>query len=636
MKNLSSYRFNHLLTLAFFFILLMDSLPATAQNNQKDTMRYTVDGYRHGVSVFKQHHFPEVQYKAGEELLWNQYHTADVMYIWLNRWAEKYPDIFDLYEVGKSYEGRPIMQVTLTNKKTGKDTDKPAAYFEGGRHSGEVTSSESALWLIKHLLENYGKDQEITKLLDQKTIYVRVQNNPDGSKLYLNTAMRNRSTVKPYDSDRDGLLDEDDADDLDGDGVIYTMRWIDPDKGNMVSDPRDPSGIMMARKEKGKGIFQTASEGIDNDGDGERNEDGIGGLDLHRNYPENWRPDSGLDETGRGYTQSGAGEFPLSEPETRAVFTFLMTHPNISVINSMDTRVPMHLRGPSVDFSENIMFPEDLALFNHFDSLGMQITGYPWAGDTYNTYNTRYPVSQWSGDSTRPSPLFGHGPDFGYSYYGSIWYGDEIWNGGRYKDYDGDGEIDEYDTYQWNLQENNGEQFKAWTHYMHPELGLVEIGGFHPKFFSQNPPPRHLEPWIRKQALFNLAMAKSLPTLEWVETKLKKMKSYGDSTDYRLTVSWINTGYLPTALRIADQIKIVKKDLVSVEVEKEFLKKNPDVIQIIDPFSRNKTREMAHLNGGKTGTTTFVIRAYTKEEVPLTISLTSTRGGVLSKDLRLK
>ena len=86
---------------------------------------------------------------AGDSLTFDKYHSADVIYTWLKRWAEKYPELIDLYEVGKSFEGRPIFQITLTNKKTGKDTDKPAAFFEGGRHSGEVTGTESVLWLIK-------------------------------------------------------------------------------------------------------------------------------------------------------------------------------------------------------------------------------------------------------------------------------------------------------------------------------------------------------------------------------------------------------------------------------------------------------------------------------------------------------
>src|SRR5690606_7062840 len=114
--------------------------------------------------------------------------SADVMYTWLRRWAERHPDIVELYEVGRSYEGRPILQLTLTNRQTGPALEKPAAFFEGGRHSGEVSGSESVLWLAQHLIENYGRDPEVTRLLDTRTIHLRPQNNPDGGNLYLHTA----------------------------------------------------------------------------------------------------------------------------------------------------------------------------------------------------------------------------------------------------------------------------------------------------------------------------------------------------------------------------------------------------------------------------------------------------------------
>ncbi|HEV2132085.1 MAG TPA: M14 family zinc carboxypeptidase, partial [Longimicrobiaceae bacterium] len=127
---------------------------------------YTVRGERHGASFFRRHRHPEVEYVAGERLTFDRYHTVDVMYAWLQRWAQQYPNLVELYEVGRSFEGRPILQVTLTNKRTGSHLEKPAAFFEGGRHSGEITGSESVLWLMQHLLQSYGRDQRITRLLD--------------------------------------------------------------------------------------------------------------------------------------------------------------------------------------------------------------------------------------------------------------------------------------------------------------------------------------------------------------------------------------------------------------------------------------------------------------------------------------
>jgi hypothetical protein len=597
---------------------------------------YTLNGYRHGISFFPKVKLPEVQYEAGEVITFDKYHSANVIYTWMGRWAEKYSGLVDLYEVGKSYEGRPILQMTITNKKTGKDTDKPAAFFEGGRHSGEVTGTESALWLAKYLLENYGKDPEVTHLLDARTIYIKPINNPDGHNLYMNTAQSNRSSVRPDDSDGDGLLDEDAPDDIDGNGLILTMRWKDSKKGTWIPDPKDSTGRIMKRVPVGQGIYMSQSEGIDNDGDNKINEDGIGGLDLHRNYPENWRPER--ETTGRGNTQGGAGEYPLSETETRAVVLFLLTHPNVYIINSMDTSVPMHLRPPSTSSSEERMYPEDLSWYKIFDEIGKKITGYAKAGDVYRDY----------GDGI---PLFGHGPDFGYWQFGAIWYGDEIWNSGKNKDYNGDGVIDQLDIIKWDDKENDSLGFFKWKPAKHPVYGDIEIGGFNPKFFSQNPPSKHLETWASKEALFNLEMIKYLPELIWQNYEVKKVKSYKtDSADYQLKISFKNIGKLPTALKQAHLVKIVTDDKVVLEFNKPDSAYGKPAYKIISEKAPSKGRgegrggyseserpvqprpvseNVPDTQGGTVTTAVFNIRVYRGVELSGKASVLSTRGGVL-------
>ena len=600
-----------------------------------DTTHYTVQGYRHGISFFPQVQYDEVEYIPGENLNFDKFHSNDVMYYWCEKWARDYPDLIDLYEVAKSFEGRPILQITLTNKNIGKHTDKPAAYFEGNRHSGEITSAESVMWLVKYMLENYGKDEEITHIIDYKTIYLRPVNNPDGHNLYIHTAQSNRSTVRPTDNDLDGLLDEDSPDDIDGDGVILTMRWKDPEKGNYISDPEDPSGRILKRVKEGEGVYRTSSEGFDNDGDGRINEDGIGGLDLHRNYPENWRPERHLEQTGRGFSQRGAGEYPLSEIETRSVVTFLLSHPNIYIVNSMDTRVPMHLRPPSTSASEERMYDSDREWYEYFDSLGKQITGYDRAGDVYMEYG-------------KGNPLFGHGPDFGYWYYGSIWYGDELWNGGKYKDYDEDGDIDQLDLLRWDDEENNGDGFIEWKTAYHPEYGEIELGGFHPKFFSQNAPAKYLLPWAKNQALFNLEMVKHLPELEWENIKVKKLASYkNDSADYEIRVWFKNTGKLPTALEQAHLVKIVREDQVQIEFDELLVEGDQPALKILvekkpqierrysrgndDKVLKTETRKVGFTGGGENNSATFKVRVYHQVKINGIARVLSTRGGILKK-----
>jgi hypothetical protein len=609
--------------------------PGSPPGNEKKTEQYTLTGFRHGVSFFPKVKFSGVQYESTDTLGFDKYHSLDVIYSWLRKWEEEFPDLVNLYEIGKSYEGRPVLQITVTNKKTGKDTDKPAAFFEGGRHSGEITSSECVMWMAQYLLMNYGKDPDVTHLLDTKTIYLKPVNNPDGHNLYLNTAQSNRSTVRPEDNDGDSLLDEDAPEDLDNDGMILTMRWKDEKKGNLIPDPKDSTGRIMKRVPAGKGIYLSSSEGIDNDSDGRINEDGIGGLDLHRNYPENWRPET--EQTGRGYTQGGAGEFPLSETETRAVVDFLLSHPNVSVVNSMDTSVPMHLRPPSTSPSEERMYPEDLAWYKIFDDIGKKITGYKKAGDVFNDYGNG-------------NPLFGHGPDFGYWYYGAIWYGDEIWNGARFKDYNNDGDTNQLDILRWDDEENDGAGFIEWKPARHPVYGDIEIGGFDQKFFSQNPPAKHLEPWIRNEALFNIEMVKYLPELDWAKIETKRIKAYKtDSADYQLKIGIINRGKLPTALKQAHLVKIVREDRIELEFDTTGSVKGKPCFKVIEEKKKTPersgrgmfddieglslpvtaTKNIPFTQGGSVTEAVFTIRLYNRQELKGKASMFSTRGGVL-------
>ncbi|MBP1595779.1 MAG: peptidase [Acidobacteria bacterium] len=522
---------------------------AQVQSAQEDQAKYwVVPGVRHGPSYFKRNFLVETTPLQEGVMDFKHYHKYTEMVDFFKKWEKQYPDLVDLYVVAQSFGGIDIYQLTVTNKKTGKDTDKPAMYIEGNRHAGEVTAAESALWMLHYMLTNYGKDKEVTRLLDNFTYYFRPCNNPDGNLLYLETAQSLRSTIRPYDNDADGLLDEDPPTDLDGDGWVRRMRVkVGAGKGNMVIDTRDPKGRLMRSVPQGQGDYIVVSEGIDNDGDGRVGEDGIGGLDLHRNYVENWRPST--EATGRGRTQGGSGEFPLSEIETRAVFLFLMSHPNVSVVNSMDTSMPMHLRGPSTSPSDERMYPEDLALFKTFDQKGKDITGYARAGDTFMDYS-----------GGRGSPIFGHGPDFGYWYYGSIWYGDELWDGGRFiGDYNKDGTTDELDRLQYNDKELKTTRCQPWTKIIHPQYGEAEVGGWDPKFLSQNPPPDILEVWAEKEARFNLMLASNLPHVVIAEPKIS---SQGD--EYTIEVSVQNQGFIPTALRQAQLVKMVQPDTVSL------------------------------------------------------------------------
>jgi len=582
-----------------------------------------VPGERHGTSVFALTNYPEMKPLVPGQIDWQHYHTSAEIEEFMRKWAQQYPDLVDLYSVGKSFGGRDIWQMTLTNKRSGAHTDKPAAFFEGGRHSGEISGTERAFYLMWYLLENYAKDPAIKQLLDTKAIYIKPMNNPDGSDMYRLTAQSNRSSVRPQDNDGDGLLDEDAGEDIDGDGHIRQMRkFVGMGNGSAVVDSADPSGRLMRGVGQGRGDYVMYPEGFDNDGDGRFNEDGIGGLDLHRNYPANWRPER--EATGRGWTQFGAGEYPTSEPETRAVVLWVLTHPNIGVANSMDTSVPMHLRGPSTCEQTECMFPSDLKFFQHFDSVGLSITRYPWAGDVYRTYATRGGRNPITGEEPEPQPLFGHGPDFGYFHVGAIWYGDEIWNGGRERDYNNDGRVDQYEVLRYCDEEFGGTCYQKWTKAVHPTLGEVEVGGYNPKFFSQNGPPKVLEKWARNQAMFNLYMAQSLPQVEIAEVAVAPVRAARDSATHEVRVTVRNAGRLPTALEMAKRVKIVRPDNLTIRAGQG------STTRIV-----GRAPEF-WLAGGESKVVTLRVSAGSAEtDRVFTVRASSTRGGIAMREVRL-
>ena len=420
-------------------------------------------------------------------------------------------------------------------------------------------------------------------------------------------------------------------------------------EGTHVIDSTDVHKRIMREIDKDSGEpgdYLVLPEGIDNDGDGKINEDGIGGLDLHRNYPENWRPMPGRDRTGRGWTPPGAGEYPLSESETRSLVIFLLEHPNIGVVNLMDTSVPMHLIGPSTSKSEERMYPEDLKLFRYFDEKGREISGYEWAGDTYFDYrNTR-------GRESPGIPLFGHGPDFGYWYYGSIWYGDELWNGGRVGDLNGNGEEDEeIDKLIYNETELTKSRFQDWTAVPHPEYGEVEVGGWNPKFWLQNGPPELLEIWAEKEARFNLMLASHMPQVIVHEPEIKQHKE----NEYTIEVEVENKGFLPTALQQAQLVKIVRPDMIYLDFPDELLAEaseksdsntgtgnfdgdsdgkdtgaNFEMIAPDEPFI-----DIDRLKSGEKRKVKFRVKLKEITHTSATIRYSSTRGGVKRKEIVL-
>jgi hypothetical protein len=153
------------------------------------------------------------------------------------------------------------------------------------------------------------------------TLYLWPCLNPDAAHYFFaKPRWETATTGSLTDDDHDGLVDEDGLEDLDGDGQIGWMRVEDPE-GDYILDPVDPRLLRKADRLKGEhGAWRLYSEGRDNDGDKRWNEDALGGVNLNRNFPYNFK-----------YFAEGSGRHPVSGVETRALADFAVAHPNIGI-----------------------------------------------------------------------------------------------------------------------------------------------------------------------------------------------------------------------------------------------------------------------------------------------------------------
>jgi len=445
------------------------------------------------------------------QVSWNKYYTNAGITDFCKRLAVAYPDLVTLGSIGKSYQGREINILTVSDKKAGNPDLKPGYWIDGNIHSIEIQGTEMAMYTAWYLCEMYDENEFIKQLLKEKTFYIVPTINPDAREYFTSIGVPPRSGLMPYDNDRDGKFDEDGNDDMNGDKNISQIRRKSPD-GQYITDPKDPR--RMIRVEPGeKGEYELLGmEGIDNDGDGMLNEDGIGGYDGNRDWGFNWEPN---------YVQSGAHKYPFSQPENQAIRDFTIRHRNIAGSQSFHNSGGMILRGPSIQsgYAEAYSRADDQVI-NAIGKTGEKIIpGYRF-------------VVIWRDMYT----VYGGELDWWYGAMGCFPFSNELWN--SYLMFYDTTNTDQYEFDRLLLFEDS---FIPWQKFNHPVYGEVEIGGFS-KNFGRLHPGFLLESDSHRNAAFCIYNAYQTPKLEVSNVRVKKL----DGGLNEVTASVVNTRMLPT------------------------------------------------------------------------------------------
>jgi len=549
------------------------------------------------------------------------YHNFSALTKALQDLASKNKNITKLSSIGKTLNGKDIWMLQISGNKDPKPEVKQALLICGNLEGDHVVGSEVALGIAEYLINGYGNDEKVTKILDKRTFYIVPRLNPDGAELFFGkTLIEHPGNLRPRDDDYDWLTDEDGPEDLNGDGIITLMR-VKNKEGEWYIDKKDSR--LMHKKQKDTpldSLYKIYPEGIDNDGDENYNEDGIGGYNINRNFPHNF-----------GYNIKGYQFYPASEQETRALIDFMNRY-----IPELETQAHKNICGMLV-FSkyDNLAgsagiecgkptFPEITArqaatpqMFSQFGGRRrpqQQTTQrQPKDPQPKKTDDNDLPLfkkvsdkyKEITGiDNTIAEKPVGSLLEWGYFQYGAPTFSANLWSvrketpdttkkdkkvdkseAGPEKSMDrqalmrqrfaastGGGNSQQADKKKsdsqdqkwlnWIDKKNEGKGFIRWEKFQHKQLGEVEIGGFQP-YLRVNPPAEQIKSLSESHAKFALYLAEQFAEIELDEPEIEKLSSHL----FKLKIKVHNKGKFPYATTIGQRSRNVTPILLQLKFE---------------------------------------------------------------------
>jgi len=510
-----------------------------------------------------------------KEIKFDHYCDYEELTYILKKFALEYPSHAKLQSIGTTPENRELWLMEITNFQNSPSETKPAIWIDGNTHAGEVMGSMICLKTIWYLLNNYVLDQTIARLLNDVAFYIVPRVDPDGAEFFLKTPyyvlVGDNETgggrwyplsKEKWTSSESGLYMED----INGDGFIVSMR-IKDSNGEWKISEKD-SRIMVKREpDENEGVFyRIYPEGLIlnyNEDEEIKMAPPRWSLNFNRNYPDDWAKE----ERNRG-----SGPYPLSEPETRAIADFVVSHPNICLA------ITYHTHGGVIfGYSEEEKIPDqDRKLFKMLESIFVEETGYPALSlrsrkpsgsfSNYLTLHRGIPcltVEVWDLAGLAGIGGFIERRGFEFSHLGMT-------------------EEQAIKVLKWNEKELDGKSFINWFEYEHPQIGKVEIGGWKKKFLWRNPPEKFIEHEIDKVMLFPIKFAELLPKVKINNARIKRI----NENIYEIKINISNNGALPTYI-MKHAINIGSVNPVEVKVELE------DKMKLI----KGKKIEKTHLKG---------------------------------------
>jgi Zinc carboxypeptidase/Immune inhibitor A-like, MAM domain len=142
--------------------------------------------------------------------------------------ARRNPSIVKLEVIGHSLQGREIIALKVTkNARQLADGARPSVFYMATIHAREWIAAEVGRRLLRHFVDNYGKDAAVTNLVDTRELWFVPMVNPDGYQYTFDVERLWRKNLR--DNNGDGQITV-------GDGVDsnrnYDEKWNYDNEGS--------------------------------------------------------------------------------------------------------------------------------------------------------------------------------------------------------------------------------------------------------------------------------------------------------------------------------------------------------------------------------------------------------------------
>jgi len=461
--------------------------------------------------------------------LGDRYLDADDVDAFLAQLTAAAPSWVAVDEVGRSRRGRPIRVVTVGWR--GDDPEapahRPAFWLDAGTHATEWTGVMAAIYTLSRWVQGLLEgDEALCHSFRTTTACVLPLISPDGLHATMHGTAPMRSTLRPP---RDSTVRQGFAPgDLTGDGVVRWMRWRHP-AGSWVPIEGHAFGMRPRTVDDDPAsAYVLCREGRFVAWDGVRwvSAPLEHGVDLNRNFPVDWAPFSmfGMD----------AGDYPGSEPESRALLAAVHARPNLAAALTNHTYTGCLLTAPGR--KDTPLSGGDVAMMQRLGADLVEGTG-------YRTFKV-YPEFMYDPDK----PIIGTWDDTLAVTFGIVAYTLELWNPYAWAGTSQDDPVamfrDPDPAVIRALQHQCAAEgaYEPWASVQHPQLGPVEVGGVDELRTVRNPP----EPLLADECARGFTVADRLRrALPRVEARVQAEALGGGVRQVQLVLE--NLGALPTS-----------------------------------------------------------------------------------------